>query len=340
MDLRFVARAVFLALVGLLALTLSQHILFVNSRHDLGIDFAVFERAARATSDLVYQPHRAPFAYPPTALILLKPLTALGYWVWAAVSCAIFGIGVALTCGKKVAALSFLSPPVLKGLVQGQVSLLLGGLLFLGLRVQPLLGGAFWGVAATVKPQMMLFAPVALAVRRDWSMLSGMVVGAICMIVASLAFLDATLWLRWLEALANFHELIERGAMTKVISPAGQAVMAGLPAFPFIVGGLALGGAAVFFMAPKVEGAHLIALILAASIVASPYAHLYEATALIPACVILVFHGRWLYAIPAGLICTGLLQLTMMALIFILVAATFEGALKNRAEGNARSRQL
>jgi len=319
-NLQTVARTAFIALVAIAAIAFSQHILIHNAPHgDLGIDFAVFQRAAHDPADLVYRSHKAPFAYPPTALVLMRPMTSFGYWFWVAASALLFVVSVALLAGKRVAALSLASPGLVKGLVQGQSAMLLGGLLFVGLRLSPLVGGSMWGVAAAIKPQMLLFAPVALIARREWTMLAGMALGFSLMVLASLLFFDPSLWSWWPQALSNFNDLIDQGALKRVISPAGWAAVRGFPTAPFVIAGLVLGVAVVAFAAPTVRDAHLVALITASSIVASPYAQPYDTTALIPACVMLLLNARWIYAIPAGLIFIGIPQMTVASLVFILV---------------------
>jgi hypothetical protein len=334
LNLNSTARVLFLAFVALVALAISGHILIEVGPRDLGIDFAVFERASNDSADLVYRIDQAPFAYPPTALVLMMPLTAFGYWFWAIISGLIFAISVALVAGKRTAALAFLSPAVLKGLVQGQTSLLLGGLLFLGLRPSSLIGGSLWGVAAAIKPQLLLFAPVALVARREWKVLAGMALGATAVVLISLIILDPSLWLRWPQALMNFGNMIDHGAMTKVISPAGQAAEAGLPTIPFVIAGLGLGAAAVALAAPRIEGAQLVALITASSIVASPYAHPYDTTAIIPACIALLLNGRWIYAIPAGFIFMGTQRMTTAGLVFILIVVLVESILQRHRNDN------
>ena len=313
-----------LGFVLLGAVAIDQHVILNNGPPRYGIDFQVFERASSDPVNMVYRNHVAPFAYPPTALIFMKPLTAMGYWFWIAISALAFAVSTIMISGRKIAALSFLSTPAVKGLIQGQSPMLLGAILFFGLRLTPLLGGGLWGVAASVKPQLMLFAPLALLVRRSWLMLAGMALGGALMVLASLTFLDPSLWLRWVEGMGNFNGMIGSGAMPKVVSPAGVAAAAGLPMLPFIVSGLALGTAAVTIAARKADDAQLIALVTAASLVASPYAHSYDTIALIPACVALLLRGRWIFAVPSGIIFMGLSSMTMVAMVFILVAVSIE----------------
>jgi hypothetical protein len=318
------ARIIFLLLVLLAAVAIDQHVILNNGPPRYGIDFQVFERASSDTVELVYREHIAPFAYPPTALILMKPLSALGYWFWTVVSALAFCIPIIIILGRKIAALSLVSTAAIKGLVQGQVPMVLGSLLFFGLRTTPVLGGCLWGVAASVKPQLMLFAPVALLARRSWLMLAGMALGCALMILLSLIFLDPSLWQRWVGAMSNFNEIISGGDMPHVISPSGMAAVAGLPTLPFLIFGLVLGTAAVTIAATKAEGSHLVALVIAASLVASPYAHSYDTIAMIPACVALMLQGRWIYAIPCGIVFIGQSSTTAIALVFLLIALSIE----------------
>jgi hypothetical protein len=206
--------------------------------------------------------------------------------------------------------------------------MLLAGLQFIGLIVPPLLGGILWGIAATVKPQLMFFAPLALLVRRDWMMFAGMSIGCLLMVAASLVVLDPSLWAGWLESLIDFNQIVQRGEMERTIAPASAAASAGLPSLPFVIAGLTLGTAAVVTCAPKLEGVHLVALITAASLLSSPYAHIYDAVALIPACVALMVQGRWVYAVPAVIIFMGTPLMTIGSMAFILFATFVETRFK------------
>lgn len=328
-------RFILLAVTLLAALAFDLHNLINNAPLDLGIDFRVFERASNDPAEMVYRDHRAPFAYPPTALILMKPLTALGYWAWIAISAIAFALSAAVIAGNRVVALSFLAPGAIRGLVQGQSPMLMGAILFAGLSLPPLIGGALWGVAASIKPQLMLFAPLMLIVRRDWLMLAGMALGGLSMVGASLIFLDLSLWWDWIGAMTNFNGLVSNGSMTRAVTPAGMAAVAGLPMLPFIVSSIALGAAAVIVAAARVEGEQLILLVVAASLVASPYAHSYDTIALIPACVALLLKGKWIYAVPAAFIFVGTPFLTMasiMALLVLLAADYGDSALNPQSQ--------
>lgn len=314
------ARVALLAIALLAALGFNLHNLIDLAPRDGGIDFQVFERASRDAADRVYQFQFGPFAYPPTALLLMKPLTALGYWGWIAISAFAFALSVAAVAGRRVASLSFFSPAAIKGLVHGQTPMLLGAMLFAGLRLPPFFGGILWGAAASVKPQLMLLAPLVFLVRRDWPILGGMAFGGLLMVAGTLVLLDISLWSYWIGAMPQFNRLVLDGAMIRGVTPAGIAAVAGLPMSPFLLSGLALGIAAIVVAARKVEGELLIGLVMAASLVASPYAHAYDTIALIPACVALLLRGSWWVAVPAAMIFVGTPFLTMIGLMAGLAA--------------------
>jgi hypothetical protein len=89
---------------------------------------------------------------------------------------------------------------------------------------------------------------------------------------------------------------------------------------PFLLGGIALACAAIVVAARYAEREMLVALIVAASLLASPYGHIHDTIALVPACILLLFRGRWLLAIPAALIVTGSVTLVPVGLALFIAA--------------------
>ncbi|HXG80803.1 MAG TPA: glycosyltransferase family 87 protein, partial [Sphingomicrobium sp.] len=291
-------RTLFLLAVLAVAAYLSARWIFGGERMPWPIDFQVFWRTGGRPITEAYADHGMPFVYPPTALFLFKPLSLLpflpAYFLWLGISAALFGIAVARTSGAKAAALSFLSPAAAKGITLGQSPMLLGGALFASLELPPATKGALFGLVAAVKPQLVLFAPVAFIVRREWSALAGMAGAGALAVVASTVTFGPDRWAEWLRALPHFHELVVRhNVLSYAISPAAHAEYLGLPPLPFLVAGAGIGLAAVMVMAKRVEGEMLIALIVAASLAATPYAHTHDSIALIPACIVLLQQGRW-----------------------------------------------
>ena len=122
------------------------------------------------------------------------------------------------------------------------------------------------------------------------------------------------------------------GGVVRTITPAGKAALSGLPALPFLLIGVAIGAAAVVASAKRVEGELLIGLVVAASIVASPYAYAHDTIALIPACVALLLRGPWWAAIPAAMIFLGIPSLAMTGLIIGLCAVALWSIRSDRQE--------
>lgn len=305
-----------------------------NAVRDAGIDYRVFWRAV--TQPDVYRPGHMPFAYPPTALLLLKPIgllpAATGYWIWTVASALVFAVAVAKLLGWKIASLSFLGPAAVKGMILGQVAMLLAGAAFFTTLMPPLAGGVVLGMLLVTKPQLFLFAPLAFLVRRDWRTLIGMGLGAAVLVLASLAFFGTGYWADWLSALPAFREtLIQDGVLDRVVTPAGRAEFAGLPAWPFLLAGLFLGGAAIYSAAARLEGVQLIALVVASSLVAAPYAHVHDTIALIPAMLLLILRGPWWAAVAAAIIFSGAPGLTMIALMAGLAGIVL-ASLKDRGK--------
>jgi hypothetical protein len=319
-----------LFVVAVLVLTafLSGRWVFGGDRYPWPIDFQVFWFSGSRPLREVYADHGMPFVYPPTSLFLFKPFSLMpflpSYFGWLIVSATLFGFAVAKTCGVKVSALSFISPAAAKGITLGQSAMLLGGAMFAALQLRPVARGAVFGLVAAIKPQLVLFAPIAFLVRREWTTLGGMIGAWIATILASLVAFGPWIWVDWLEALPHFRDLLIRhNIVSMAITPAAQAEHLGLPAIPILVACATVGLAAVLIMAKRLEGEALIALIVGASLAAAPYAHTHDTIALIPACIALLFKGHWTFAIMAALIITGTPAWTAAGLLAGLIVAAY-----------------
>lgn len=323
-------RTLFVAAVLAAAAYRSVDWLFFSGRIQWPIDFRAFWLSGGRALHEVYGPHPMPFVYPPTSLFLFKPFSQLpflpSYFTWIALSAALFGFAVARVCGVKVAGLSFLSPAAIKGITLGQSAMLLGGALFAACRLQPLAMGAVLGLIAAVKPQLVLFAPLAFLLRRDWKTVGGMIAAFAVTALASLIAFGPMMWVDWVRAFPHFHDILIRfNVLSMAISPASRAEYLGLPPMPVLVASGAIATTAVVLLARRLEGEMLIALIVGASLAASPYAHVHDSIALIPACIILLQKARWPLALAAALIIIGSPAWTpvglMAALLIAIVAA-------------------
>lgn len=325
-------RVAFIGLVLLATLFVNFKVMNFGREATWPIDFQVFWLAARAPLDAVYVPAELPFVNPPTALLLFWLVGWMSfkwaYFAWILVSVAVFSVLVTRLFGVRIAAISMLSPASLSGVILGQSSMLFGGMTYASFHLPALAGGALLGVVAAMKPQLVLMAPLALLVRREWTMLAGMIAGALAAALLVTA-IDATLWQDWLNSLPAVRETMTSGKASSMITPAGRAEYYGLPQLPFLIAGLAVGAVAVVVAARRVEKDILVGLITAASLAASPYAHVHDTIALIPACALLMLRGQWWAAVPAALMFVGwpdLVTLSLLAgLVIVIVTARGRG---------------
>jgi len=136
-----------------------------------------------------------PYAYPPSALLFLVPFSMVpwnvGYLIWTALTGAFFA-----WAGFRVGAPKWfvLIPWVASAAFCGQVTFLVGGLVMAALTLTeaPILAGVLFGMAAAVKPQLLMLLPLALIAEARWKTIvatgvTGLAIGAIAGLVWGLA---------------------------------------------------------------------------------------------------------------------------------------------------------
>ena len=261
------------------------------------VDFAVFWRAVHALHP--YAPNEQPFVYPPTALLWFSPLKLLDVWpaylVWTGVSIAIFAAATLWLYGRGPTALALISPAMSVALIPGQTSLIAAALLFAAFATDcRFCRGMVLGALLTLKPQLVVVAPLFLIVRRDWSTLAAMALSTLVLAFAATALLGTHLWPEWAEAIPAFQQIVaHRGLSMSAVSPAAFATSIGLPRSPLLL----IGCAAALFVAIKsrrLNDRECAAMIATASLLAAPYALRYDLIAIAPAmtAVILGATGR------------------------------------------------
>ena len=250
--------------------------------HHIGIDFGVFWRTAHEPASLVYTPHaRYPFPYPPSALLFVAPLVWipkwLGFVLWSLLSA--FALWRVLRHRMEFwpVVLVMLSPPVTNGLGTGQTSMLLAAATLWGLQTdRRILAGALFGIAAMIKPQLLLFLPLLLLLRRDWHAIVASFLVAASVLAVTTGVYGADIWRDWLGALPRFREtLYDLKIDGAVITLPGFADRMGLSMVPFILIGLAFGAFLVWRSANKdfIEAGAAVAI---ASFFVAPYALGYD----------------------------------------------------------------
>jgi hypothetical protein len=156
-----------------------------------------------------------PFAYPPSFLLILRPLGQLPGWLAFLV---LMGISLPLylwaTLGQDwrpprlFAVLA--APTTAIALVSGQSGFLAAALLVGGLRLaadRPLAAGVLFGLL-TYKPQLGLLVPVALVAARLWRALAAATVTAVLLVGVTSLLFGIAVWPVWLAALPAFSRQV------------------------------------------------------------------------------------------------------------------------------------
>jgi len=181
-----------------------------------------------------------------------------------------------------------------------------------------------FGVAATIKPQVVVLVPFALAFAGQWRALSaavatGGLVGAISLAVHQGA------WLEWIGSLVGFNEIVANEAWARSMSttPTGFLLKHGVENVAVV--GVVQVASAVFALAltyrafrrdNMVEryGALAIGYLLI-----SPYAPWYELALLQPVAIVALMDKRWTHRV-AGLLGFTLLPRVLGVLALGLVS--------------------
>ena len=275
----------------------------------LTADYRVFWEAARLPVEQIYFAAK-PFVYPPPAIPLFKTLALIQFWpgfvLWTAVSASAFYLAASRLTDRRIALLSMLSVASVQNLILGQTAMLLGAAILVAFTMPAFAGGLILGIVAVVKPQLLVMAPLALLIRRDWPMLQGVAVGSIGAIIASLALFGVQPWIDWVNGMPRFHQaLIDMDVLFSAITPAAKAERLGLNPLPFLALGILLACATVILLARRVDGANLVALIVGTGTLAVPYALPHDIVAIVPACIAYIIAKPGFKAIPAMLVFGG-----------------------------------
>jgi hypothetical protein len=257
-----------------------------------------------------------PFVYPPSFLVFVWPFTlaplTLAYPLWTGLSAGLFFYAAAgLVRPVWATAVLALAPVVFFSAELGQTSLLVGAAMLGGWEARerrPLLAGALLAVAACIKPQAMILAPIILWGR--WRLLAAMAGAGLAVVLASLAF-GYERWIEWPRALAAF----------RAIAPgADRANPSAL-----LPGPLWAAAVAAFGVYLAVTQRNLIGLVGGAFCL-TPYAHAYDLAPLAPVAAAWLFDPRrhgWDRAAAGGALLAGLVATPASVLAFFAATALF-----------------
>lgn len=287
--------------VAVMFVTYSRLDVFAN-------DFKVYWNTANRPIAFAYELRpNYPFPYPPTMLLWIKPLAlvpvAPAFLAWTAISVVAFTWANRqyLTIGQNLLAL--ISCPIAFCLMTGQVSVVLAAIMLWSFGTsRRCWAGIALGAIATVKPQLVLLAPLLLLLRRDFLMFGAAGAAFVAIVVAALVAFGVQPWIDWVNCFDNFRvflkdfDILRNGA-----SPAGQAWRAGLPPLPFVLAGIGL-GSWLIYRCRNAGPLESTAAVATGSLLAAPYSMIYDLAAVVPFLVLTVFKNRLLSPIAlAGL---------------------------------------
>lgn len=296
-----------LALLGLLAAfaVVSAGMAQLLLHQPAGVDFSCFwagARAALAGPDRLYDfgyitglqgwplgpGALRPYIYPPSALLVFVPFALVPYWIGYALWVLATG-GLFLAAGLKAGARWWLVllPPVALVAVCGQVTFLIGGLVLAGLalRDRRILAGVLFGVAAAIKPQLLVLLPFALLAEARWRTAAATGATGLALCAASAGIWGLQPWLDWIGALGRFrHVIFDNPALVAdAVTPYAFLQTQGLDgALAFLLAPAAAAWVWLTFRRTPHLPDRLIAL-LGGALLVSPYAMNYELALFAPA---------------------------------------------------------
>lgn len=269
-------------------------------------DFGVYWRAAnQPLSEIYFWQGAFPFPYAPTMLLWIEPLSVIPRWPAYFAFTAISLVALAWACrpylSKWAIALVLIAPPTARGLYTGQVCAILSAAIIWAFGTSNrVAAGIALGSAASIKPQLVLMAPLMLALNRDWRafIAAGSVFGAT--ILLSLIFYGPERWPEWLASMAHFHGAVADTTIIQIATtPAAVAERLGYNPLPFMLAGTVI-GAGIIYLFRDAEPLEKASAVIIGSLMASPYALAYDLTGLMPLLVLSIFKGRMLPVIGIG----------------------------------------
>lgn len=275
-------------------------IIFVSIWHldSFMMDFGVYWRVANGPVSLAYEQRASlNFPYPPTMLLWISPLSLIPKWLayalWIVISVVALVASSRRHLDRGALALTLIAPPVVYCLLTGQVSVALGALVLWSCSINNrVAAGIALAIAGSIKPQLVLMAPVLLFARKDFSAMvsGGLTISALALLTVALFGLET--WAAWLGSLDHFRSIVvKNGVLNVTITPASVASLWHLPPIPFLLLGAALGAWTVIYCRdgdPLTRSAAMVT----GSLLAAPYAVIYDLAALAPFLAWAVARGR------------------------------------------------
>jgi hypothetical protein len=271
---------------------------------------------------------KLPFSYPPGYLLLLMPFGLLpfaaGMIAWS-LSTLAFYVSAARRLFPRSGWLAVAFPAVFANARMGQNAFVTAGIFMAGLALlesSPFAAGAVLG-CLVIKPQLALLLPVAMIAARQWRAIAGAAISSTGILVLGLLVFGPAATAGWIHQLPLLATVARDGlgGWSKLGSVYAAARLAGLASGPAILLHalvLMVAAAAVWrIWRSDCDYGAKVAILSAATLLASPYVFFYDAVILVPAFLWLAREKVH----PAILLALWCLPLLMIAQI-----AAFDGA--------------
>ena len=248
-----------------------------------------------------------PFPYPPPYLILIRPLGWLSFpaaWAsWSGGTLAAFIVMLALVGrpqGRRTVLVALLAPAVVVNLLYGQNGFLTAALLVGGIGLapsRPVLGGFLLGLLS-YKPQLAPLVGVALMAGGLWRAACAAAFTVMAVVATSIIAFGVRPWMAWFHSLPQFmaHLGGDRHHLTPLMPTAfADALRLGASDHLAFVAQAAVTSIAVVgvaFAFHRNADRRSAAVLAAATILATPYAFLYDLP-LVAAAAALFAGERW-----------------------------------------------
>lgn len=232
--------------------------------------------------------------YPPFAFFLIAPLAALSF-IPALILWSLVPLPVAAWTSYRVVPhwltpiVTVFSPPLVQNFIIGQngmiSAVILGGGL-LTLPTYPVAAGLIFALAA-YKPQLALLVPICLLAGRHYRAFAAMAVGGVVLVLASAATFGIDAWFAFLEQISNQKGYLDRGELPLERLPTTYAAILRLTdsitAAQLAQGASSLGAVslAAWTWARTEAPAERALVLMAATLLATPYAYEYDLAILI-----------------------------------------------------------
>lgn len=251
-----------------------------------------------------------PFPYPPPYLFVAAPIGLVRFWIalagWLAATAALYLVVVRSRVPFPYA---LAQPAALPNMLVGQNGFLMTAILVGGvglLERAPVRAGLVLG-CLVLKPQLGLLLPVALVAGGHWRTLAAGAGAALLLCGAAALAFGPEVWPAFVAQLPEQAELVLGGQVPwhQLASPFAMLRAIAVPeALAFAVqGAAAVAAALVTWRCWSRDHPHRVPVLLAATMLGSPYLYSYDTMALVVPIATLLATGRTRLAGAAWLLC-------------------------------------